>query len=155
MRKILILLVLCLGTLSFSTTGFKNLKWGTSKEEAIRVMGEPNYSKGQIIQYGLNKFDNIYLRFVTLKFDNGKLVAWEGAGFVSESQLNVLIEHFQKKYKGFSAFSDNDKKFSYSDTKGYIYLSYSEEYGELSIKYDSKEYRDKEYKKIFGNEEDL
>ena len=155
MKKTIFILFLLFGIFTFSTTGFKNIKWGTTREEVIKIMGEPNYSKGQIMQYQKIKFDNVDLRFVTMKFDNGKLISWEGAGFVLRSDLNVLVEHFQKKYKGFKVSPTDENKFMYEDAKGSIYLSYNKDYIELSIKYESKEYKEKEHKKLYGGENDL
>ena len=154
MKKILLFLLLTV--LCFSTDGFKDLKWGANREEVIKIMGEPEYNKGQKIQYKqLIRFDNIYFRFVTLEFDSSKFVAWEGAGFVSEEELNVLIEHFQKKYKGFNVISSDNKTYVCNDTKGRIVLSYYKEYQEISIRYMSKEYLDKENKRLFRDENDL
>ena len=65
MRKILILLVLCLGVLGFSASktsrevakkvdtvpGFEKLIWGMSKDEVINKLGEPKFNFDKILTY--------------------------------------------------------------------------------------------------------
>ena len=68
MKKILILLVLCLGILGFSNEGFKNLKWGASKEEVIKVVGRNYVPEGNMIAYKNIHIGHLKLKTVGLNF---------------------------------------------------------------------------------------
>ena len=91
MRKILILLVLCLGVLSFSASktsrevakkvdtvpGFEKLIWGMSKDEVINKLGEPKFNFDKILTYENLEFIGLNVE-VDFYFKDGELYQWRG-----------------------------------------------------------------------------
>ena len=132
MKKILILLVLCLGVLGFSNDGFKNLKWGAPKEDVIKLLGTKydvdKKDKNKIIYSSISNRDKLYfanLEFLTLdfKFEDNRLVAWEGYVFTDISDFRTLMDAYFKKYgKNFYVldYGRDGSFFTYYDENGVI-----------------------------------
>ena len=107
MKKILFLCMLFFSIFSFSTDGFKDLKWGSSREKVIESLGTPAYNRGNIIKYKNVKFANVYLMDLEFEFENNKLIRWTGLGYESKSELDKLASNLSEKYKGFELRYEN------------------------------------------------
>ena len=155
MKKVILLILILISSLSFSTDGFKELKWGTDKNTVIEKFGS-KYSLDKknknLIHYSIlyDLKEKLYfanLEFLSLDFifrDN-KLVSWTGSQYVDASTLETLLNAYFKKYGenfyildsrrdgSFYTYYDKDGVIeifaeSYTDNKGrtYIKLNYRE-----------------------------
>ena len=106
MKKIfLLLLLLC--TLSFTeTTGFIDLKWGSSKEDSLKYMKdtfgvEPLVNGNTIVTYNSKniKLEGLELLKITFFYsDNKKFYSWTGSTPNVTYDKNFVKEKFKKKY---------------------------------------------------------
>lgn len=97
MKKILLLCMLFLSSFCFSTDGFKDLKWGSSKNEVIKELG----TKYQISKKNSNAivYEEVPFSFMTfteliLIFEDDKLKEWEGYTSVTSDELLLLLKNF-------------------------------------------------------------
>ena len=153
MKKILILLVLCLGILGFSNDGFKNLKWGAPKEDVIKLLGTKydvdKKDKNKIIYSSVYNKDKLYfanLEFTSLSFifNEDKMISWEGSGFLSRSQRIKLLDSYLEKYgANFSSYEVGDvgTMLSYYDKNGVIKILLGNQSNSRGDYYINLEYR--------------
>ena len=111
MKKILILLVLCLGVLSFSASktsrevakkvdtvpGFEKLIWGMSKDEVINKLGEPKFNFDKILTYENLEFIGLNVE-VDFYFKDGELYQWRGDAETTSSDNFELLRMYMRKY---------------------------------------------------------
>lgn len=111
MRKILILLVLCLGVLGFSASktsrevakkvdtvpGFEKLIWGMSKEEVLDKIGEPEFDFDNMLIYDNLEFIGLSTK-VTFDFKDGELYQWRGDAETTTSDNFELLRMYMRKY---------------------------------------------------------
>ena len=111
MRKILLFLLL--GVFCFSADGFKNLKWGSEKEEVIQEMGSDykNDKKKNAVIYKNKQFSNLDLTSLTFIFKENKLTEWEAFSLTTKRNLTDLIEAYKEKYGVRSMYEEVTRDF--------------------------------------------
>ena len=108
MKKILILLILCLGVLGFSASkeinkkvdtipGFEKLIWGMSKDEVIDKLGKPQKNTDYALTYENLEFAGLNTE-VTFRFKDGELYQWRGDAETTELNNLELLRMYMKKY---------------------------------------------------------
>ena len=101
MKKILLLCMLFFSTLCFSTDGFKDLKWGSSKNEVIKELGTKYQipkNDSNAIEYRDVPFSFLTFSRLTFTFKDDMLKEWEGYTSVSADELLLLLKSFKEKY---------------------------------------------------------
>ena len=135
MKKILLFLLL--GVFCFSTEGFKNLKWGSSKQEVINTLGakyKSDKKKDQII-YEKIDFADENLTKATFGFVDEKLVNWSGSIFIRDTDAKKIIDTYISKYGMNPLSKDMIKDIKNSEHKVYgeIVFSYEDKNGIILI----------------------
>ena len=108
MKKLLILLILCLGVLGFSASkevtkkadtvpGFEKLIWGMSKEEVLDKMGESEFNFDNMLIYENLEFIGLNTK-VRFDFKDGELYQWRGIAETTISDNFELLRMYMKKY---------------------------------------------------------
>ena len=120
MKKILVILVLSLSSLCFTAEGFKDLKWGASKEEVIQKMGKGyKVDKNQnALVYKNVEFSALDLSSLTFIFDGDDLTAWDSTALTTKRQLSDLIEAYKNKYGERSIYKEVVKEFTITTIEG-------------------------------------
>ncbi len=101
MKKILLLCMLFLSSFCFSTDGFKDLKWGSSKNEVTKELGtkyQISKKNSNAIVYEKVPFSFMTFTELTLIFEDDKLKEWEGYTSVTSDELLLLLKSFKEKY---------------------------------------------------------
>lgn len=119
MKKIILIVFLMLNILSFSLEGFKDLKWGSSKEEVIKKLGKNYEIIDQGIAYSNVDFANVNLKAVSFTFINNKLVSWLGYGEYTSDTIQEMASAFIQKYGELQILeNDEDFIFTRNDARG-------------------------------------
>ena len=119
MKKIILIVFLMLNILSFSLEGFKDLKWGSSKEEVVKKLGKNYELTDQGISYLNVDFANVNLQAVSFTFIDNKLVSWLGYGEYTSSTIKEMTTAFIEKYGELQILEETeDLVFARKDTRG-------------------------------------
>ena len=164
MKKIIILLVLCLGVLGFSANndssgkkntipGFENLVWEMSKNEVIEKLGKPSSDLGNSLFYNNQEFIGLRIN-VEFKFKDGELFEWKGEAKTSEmANLELLSTYMSKYKKGTTTGSSAANAYMFLNEQRDSYLSvffYNKEPARVSFRYSSP----KEYDRVIQKEKE-
>ena len=110
MKKVI--LFLALGVFCFSSSGFKEVRWRTSKENVIREIGEKYKFNKQYnrLEYKRLSFAGRELKDVRFNFENDRLVSWYGKFYLMPSETNYVLDTYFSKYGENSPLSNSEIK---------------------------------------------
>ena len=154
MKKIL-LLFLTFGLFCFSNTGFKDLKWGVSREEVIKKVGKPVSNEEEFLFYSNINFANLNLKDLGFTFFDNKLRNWIAHAECTPEEYKELIDEYELKYGKLRMYkTKNGYASEHEDSNGVAIFSINfEESAKISKKNDLKyfvilSYYDPNYKEL-------
>ena len=111
MKRILIFFMF-LSLFIFSSTGFKNVKWGETKDSVIKKMGKNYQNDDGGIEYKNISYEGINFETLNMNFENNKFSNWLGMGTVSEQEFTRIVELYGERYgKNFSFYEKENISF--------------------------------------------